>query len=99
MARKKRRAKRLSFASVLKISMVCLMVLFVISIVSTQVQLASAKNELDDLNAEIQSVQEDSEEKRQMLESDDAEFMERIARDEYGYVMPGEQVFSDVSGS
>ena len=33
------------------------------------------------------------------LEEDDPEYIEQIARDELGYVKPGEKIFVDISGN
>ena len=51
---------------------------------------ALAQAQLDKLNA-------NNEELRVLLSGDD--YVERIARDKYGFILPGEEVFEDVSGN
>ena len=53
-------------------------------------QYTLAQAQLDRINA-------NNDELRMLLSGDD--YVQRIARDKYGFILPGEEVFEDVSGN
>lgn len=57
----------------------------------------AAREEYSLAQAHYNSVIASNEEKKVLLSSDD--YVQRIARDKYGYIMSGEEVFEDISGS
>lgn len=82
----------------LTIAALALLGYFCISAVSLQFQIRSKTKEVDAARQTLASVQaENSELKELAREEDEKTYMERIARDVLGYVLPGESVYYDVS--
>lgn len=71
---------------------------FVITVVSLQFQISDKQQELETAKQTLSSVQAENESLKELEEEEDeATYMERIARDVLGYVVPGESVYYDVS--
>lgn len=71
----------------------------VVSFIQTQVEIASKKQELSAAQTQLTEQLARNTELSRVLESGtEEEIMERIARDRFGYAMPGERVFVDTSG-
>ncbi|MBQ1235326.1 MAG: septum formation initiator family protein [Oscillospiraceae bacterium] len=99
-AKGKKRKKTRTTEGLAKMALVCLMVVFAVSIISTQFEIASVKRETAHLRAQISDTRAQNEETQAILDSeDDKDFIERMAREKLGYIYPGEQVYSDISGS
>ena len=97
---KRKQTKSVITHNLLKMVLVCIMAALAVSIITTQFKIASVKNETDDLRAQIRDTQALNAETQAILDSeDDKDFIERMAREKLGLVFPGEQVFSDISGS
>ena len=71
---------------------------FVISVVSLQFQIRDKTQEVEAARQTLASAQAENEELKELArEEDEKTYMERIARDVLGYVLPGESVYYDVS--
>lgn len=73
----------------------------VITIINQNVQIADKKSELTDLQQQISvvEIQSDYLEKVENYEGDDLKsYIEKIAKDELGYVGDGERIFINVAG-
>ncbi|MBR5773302.1 MAG: septum formation initiator family protein [Clostridia bacterium] len=57
----------------------------------------AAKEQYSLAQAQLDRINASNEELRVLLSGDD--YVERIARDKYGFILPGEEVFIDVSGN
>lgn len=77
---------------------VVLLISMVAAYVSDQVEISSRRQELAAVQAQLVQQDADNEELSRLLEGDDQEILERIARDTYGYAAPNERVFVDMSG-
>lgn len=98
--KKQKSAKKPVTHRACKLALACVMAFFVLSIITTQVKIAAVKSELSKINDQIAKAQDENTKTQQILDSeDDSAFIERMAREKLGLVMPGEQVFSDISGS
>lgn len=88
--------KRRSF--ILTLALIALVGYFIISLVSLQIRINQKQQELDTLKHTYDQVQAQNTELKQIVAEDDENgYMERIARDVLGYVLPGESVYYDVS--
>lgn len=88
--------KRKSF--LLTLALIALIGYFIISLVSLQIRINQKQQELDTLHQTYQQAQIKNTELKQIVAEDDENgYMERIARDVLGYVLPGESVYYDVS--
>lgn len=95
-SKSKGQKKRRSF--ILTLALIALIGYFVISLVSLQIRINQKQQELDSLTKTYNQVQMQNTELKQIVAEDDENgYMERIARDVLGYVLPGESVYYDVS--
>lgn len=68
------------------------------TIVGYQLNLREKKEELQQKTAEHQQLVSDNERLQAVLDNEDkSAYIEQIAREKLGYVMPGEKVFYDVT--
>ena len=72
---------------------VVLLVSMFAAYISDQVEISSRRQELAAVQAQLSQQEADNEELNRLLEGDDEEILERIARDTYGYAAPNERVF------
>ena len=65
--------------------------------------LKTARGQLDVYKRQVQQQVEDkrleNKEIERLLESDNEQYVERLAKDEYGYAYPDETVYIDTSGN
>ncbi len=93
-----KKEKKNSRSFILTLAIVAVMGYFVISLVSLQMDIRDKQQEV----AEAQQVQQEKEAENEELENfltegDESSYIERIARDVLGYVLPGERVYYDIS--
>lgn len=70
-----------------------------LSFIQNQVEIASKRQELEAVQAQLDAQEAENTELQRVLESGtEEEIIERIARDNLGYAKPGERVFVDTSG-
>lgn len=70
-----------------------------LSFIQNQVEIASKRQELEAVQAQLEAQIAENTELQRVLESGtEEEIIERIARDNLGYAKPGERVFVDTSG-
>lgn len=73
---------------------------FTFTIVDQQSNIKAASQEKEQLQNQLnEQLLENEELSRLIEEGEEADYMERIAREKLGYVMPDERVFYDISGS
>ena len=83
-----------------KLSVLCIAVYIAFSLVSLQIELAEKKQTLKLLEEQRNNLMISNIEKQELIEkSDEDEFVERIAREYFGFAYPDEQVYIDISGS
>ena len=99
MAQKKNASKKVQKRSfILTLGLVLLVGYFLITIVGLQLQRKEAIAELEQKEAEYEQVEAENERLESILINDDkSEYMEQVAREKLGFVMPGEKVFYDVT--
>lgn len=99
MAKKKNASKKVQKKSfILTLGLVLLVGYFLITIVGLQLQRKEAIAELEQKEAEYEQVEAENERLESILINDDkSEYMEQVAREKLGFVMPGEKVFYDVT--
>lgn len=93
-----KKEKKNSRSFILTLAIVAVMGYFVISLVSLQMDIRDKQQEV----AEAQQVQQEKQAENEELENfltegDESSYIERIARDVLGYVLPGERVYYDIS--
>ena len=83
---------------ILTLALIAIVGYFLISLVSLQVEIGNKQEELAEAQVQLEEVSAENAELKDMAEEDDeASYMERIARDVLGYVLPGESVYYDTA--
>ena len=97
--RKKRKtAGQRSFSVILFIAAILLVGYFSVAIIQAQVEISRQEKAVAELQQEIEEKKAENEDLQKTLDSgDEAEYMERVARDSLGYMMPDEKVYYDTS--
>ena len=95
-AQKNRRTRKKSF--ILTLGLVLLIGYFVITFLSLQLSIKERSSVLEQKNVAYQQQIAENERLKSIVESEDkSEYIEQVAREKLGYVMPGEKVFYDVT--
>ena len=90
--------KSLNRSFILTLATIAILGYFVISLVSVQFQISEKTKEVEAAKQTLASAQAENKELKELAEEEDEKtYMERIARDVLGYVLPGESVYYDVS--
>lgn len=98
-AKAKTAPKRVQSKSfLLTLGIVLLVGYFVITIIGLQLKYRDKEAELDQKNAALEQVEAENEHLEEILANEDkSDYIEQVAREKLGYVMPGEKVFYDVT--
>lgn len=95
-AQKNRRTRKKSF--ILTLGLLLLIGYFVITFLSLQLSIKERRSVLEQKNVAYQQQVAENERLKSVVESEDkSEYIEQVAREKLGYVMPGEKVFYDVT--
>lgn len=95
-AQKNRRTRKKSF--ILTLGLLLLIGYFVITFLSLQLSIKERRSVLEQKNVAYQQQLAENERLKSVVESEDkSEYIEQVAREKLGYVMPGEKVFYDVT--
>ena len=71
---------------------------FVATLISLQSQVRALEKNVDDLKAQYQQQLDDNSELQRLIEEgNESEYIEKIAREQYGYAKPDERVYYDSS--
>lgn len=95
-ANAKKRVQPKSF--ILTLGIVLLIGYFVITFIGLQLDIKEQRAELNDKNAAYQQQLKENERLASIVENEDkSSYIEQVAREKLGFVMPGEKVFYDVT--
>ena len=98
-AERKRKQKKGFSALAVRIGLVCVCIYLCVSLVFAQIDIVSKRQQLENLTQQVAAQEAANTELQRTLDSgDEAAYMERIARDKLGYVLPGEHIYVDMSG-
>lgn len=71
---------------------------FVATLISLQMQVRAQENSVEDLKAQYQQQIDENSELQQLIEEgNESDYIEKIAREQYGYAKPDERVYYDSS--
>lgn len=100
-AKKKTEKKERSFVNgIIKLGILVVAAIIAFSLVSKQIELADKRKTLAKLEEQKQLLMISNAEKKQLIEkSDQDEFVEKIAREYFGFAYPDEHIYIDISGS
>ena len=95
-ARPSKRKQTRSF--ILTLGLVLLVGYFVITIIGNVLSYKERQGELEQKNAAYETQLEENERLQEIINREDkSDYIEQIAREKLGFIMPGEKVFYDVT--
>lgn len=98
--REKAQTEKRLFGLAVRIGLVCVCIYLCVSLVFAQIDIVSKRQQLENLTQQVAAQEAANTELQRTLDSgDEAAYMERIARDKLGYVLPGEHIYVDMSGT
>ena len=99
MKKVSKKSKKSYYALFLKGGVALLCIYLVVALVMSQVEIMIKRQQIDSLDSAItRQVAENQELQRLLTSGDEDEYIERIARDKYGYAGPQERIFIDIQG-
>ena len=88
--------KKKPYSTILTVAFAALVCYFVIALISLQSDIKEQKEQIADINAQADAQSADNRELNNLLNDSDLDsYVERIAREELGYVFPDERVYYD----
>ena len=98
MANTKSPKKKQSRSFILTLGLVLLVGYFVITIIGLQLSIRERKGVLEQMQSDYEQQLEQNDRLQAIVDSEDkSDYIEQIAREKLGFVMPGEKVFYDVT--
>lgn len=92
----KKGRKRRSF--ILTLALLAVLGYFVITLINLQIEIKDKKQVLNDVNTQCQTQELKNKEYKQIIkDGENSQYIERVARDVLGYVLPGERVYCNTS--
>ena len=88
--------KKKTYSTILTVAFAALVCYFVIAFIGLQSDIREQKEQIADINAQADAQSADNRELDNLLNDSDLDsYVERIAREELGYVFPDERVYYD----
>ena len=88
--------KKKTYSTILTVAFAALVCYFVIALIGLQSDIREQKEQIADINAQADVQSADNRELNNLLNDSDLDsYVERIAREELGYVFPNERVYYD----
>ena len=98
MANKKSPKRKQSRSFILTLGLVLLVGYFVITIIGLQLSIKERQGVLEEKKSAYEQQLEQNDRLQSIVDSEDkSDYMQQIAREKLGFVMPGEKVFYDVT--
>ena len=98
MAKAKAPKRKQTRSFILTLGLVLLVGYFVITIIGLQLSIKERQDVLEQKNTAYEQQLEQNNRLQSIVDSEDkSEYMEQIAREKLGFIMPGEKVFYDVT--
>ncbi|MCR4594231.1 MAG: septum formation initiator family protein [Clostridiales bacterium] len=96
MAKKNSKRPKISF--ILVLGLILLTGYFIISIVGLRIDIKERREVLKETQQQLKEKEQQNERLQAILDAEDKKsYIEQVARDKLGYVMPGEKVFYDIT--
>ena len=94
----KKKAKRPAVSFVLILGIILLAGYFIITIAGLRIDIKERKQVLKETQQQLEEKEQQNERLQAILDAEDKKsYIEQVARDKLGYVMPGEKVFYDIT--
>ncbi len=93
-----KKIKNRKHSIILAVLFCALVCYFVATLISLQMQVRAQENTVEDLKAQYQQQIEENDELQALIEEgNESDYIEKIAREQYGYAKPDERVYYDSS--
>ncbi|MBQ6896828.1 MAG: septum formation initiator family protein [Oscillospiraceae bacterium] len=87
------------FFNIKIIAVLCVVTYLTISLISAQFDLMTKRQQLEILEEQQKRIELETQDIQRVLEiEDEAEYVERVAREKLGYANPNETVYKDIQG-
>ena len=87
------------FFNIKIIAVLCVVTYLTISLISAQFDLMTKRQQLEILEEQQKRIELETQDIQRVLEiEDEAEYVERVAREKLGYANPNETVYKDILG-
>ncbi len=94
MAKKKKRR----FSFILVVLFISVAVMFVVSLVAVNKEIKNKKAEVEQLKSQCEEQEAENDELQSMVDSGNQdEYIEKVAREKYGYIKQGDRVYQDIA--
>ncbi len=94
----KKNAGKRQHSFLLAVCFISLTIFFVIALISANKKIQSRKEDVAQMQSKVVSQQAENEELQSMVDgSDQDSYIEKVAREEYGYIRPGDRVYKDAA--
>lgn len=98
MANKKSSKKKQSKSFILTLALILVFGYFVITIIDLQLEIHDRKEVYNQLDYKYQQIVTNNQRLQSVVDSDDkGDYMEQVAREQLGFVLPNEKVFYDIT--
>ncbi len=96
----KREKKKNTFSKIaIRLTGAVFFIYAVVSLVTMQIQISNKKNQLEQVQANIAQQQKTNDEYKALNNEENLrEYVERIAREKFGYVYPDERIIYEIAG-
>ncbi|MBQ8762600.1 MAG: septum formation initiator family protein [Clostridia bacterium] len=93
-----KKIKNRKHSIILAVLFCALVCYFVATLISLQMQVRAQENTVDELKAQYQQQIDENKELQALIdEGNESDYIEKIAREQYGYAKPDERVYYDSS--
>lgn len=97
-ARKRARAKPKKHSFILSMALLLIAGYFVIGLVQTQLQIREREKRAEEVSAQYEQQLAENKRLQSVVDGgDEKAYIERVAREKLGYVMPDEKVYYDIT--
>lgn len=80
------------------LAFIAFLVYFTVTIISARSDIKEKQDEVNQLSSQCETVENENKELQNNLDNGDKEdYIERIAREKYGYIKPGDRVYQDIA--
>lgn len=94
----KTQKKKRKHSFILTLALVAIFGYFVITLIQLQIEINDKKEQAAQISQQVEDKDlRNKELKKLLVNTDEDNYMERVARDVLGYVFPGEKVYYDIS--
>lgn len=94
MAKKSKR----HFSFIMVVLFVSVAVIFIVSLVAINKEIKEQKAEVEQLQSQCEVQEAENDELQSMVDSGNQdEYIEKVAREKYGYIKQGERVYQDIA--